>query len=51
MQQNLQSDLSVERNNEVQADADVTKSAPIELTSSLLKLVSGGTTESPHGSW
>ena len=52
MQQNLQSDLSIERNNEVRADADVTTSAPVELTASLLKLVSGGTSlDSPKGTW
>ena len=52
MQQNLQSELSIEHNIEAKADAEVTKSAPIELTASLLKLVSGGTaTQSPYGSW
>ena len=52
MQQNLQSDLSIERNNEVQADAQVSKTAPVELTASLLKLVSGGTTtQLPNGTW
>ena len=42
MQQNLQSELSIERNIEAKADAEGTKSAPIELTASLLKLVAGG---------
>ena len=52
MQQNLQSELSIERNIEAKADAEVTKSAPIELTASLLKLVAGGTaTLSPKGTW
>ena len=52
MQQNLQSELSIERNIEAKADAEGTKSAPIELTASLLKLVAGGTaTQSPNGTW
>ena len=52
MQQNLQSDLSIERNHEVQAEAQVSKTGPVELTVSLLKLVSGGTSaQSPNGTW
>ena len=52
MQQTLQSELSIERNTESKADAEVGKSAPIELTASLLKLVSGGTAvELPRGTW
>ena len=52
MQQNLQSDLSIDHNIEAKADAEVIQSAPTELSASFLKLVSGGTsTESPHGSW
>ena len=51
MQPNLQSDLSIERNTETGATTEVTKSGPVELTASLLKLVSGGTAELPHGTW
>ena len=52
MHQNLQSDLSIDQSIEAKADAEVTQSAPIELTASLLKLVAGGTsTQSPNGTW
>ncbi len=52
MQQTLQSELSIERNIGSKVDAEVGKSAPIELTGSLLKLVSGGSTvELPRGTW
>ena len=51
MQQNLQSDLSIERNTEIEATVEAIKSGPVELTACLLKLVSGGTAELPHGTW
>ncbi|MDE2298840.1 MAG: hypothetical protein KGL99_19210 [Burkholderiales bacterium] len=51
MQQNLQSDTSIERNAEIEATTEVIKSGPVELTASLLKLVAGGTLESPRGTW
>lgn len=51
MQQNLQSDLSIERNTETEATTEVIKSGPIELTASLLKLVAGGTADAPRGTW
>ena len=51
MQQNLQSDLSIERNTESEATTEVIKSGPIELTASLLKFVAGGTLEAPRGTW
>lgn len=52
MQQDLQSDLSIDHNIEAKADVEVAQSAPIELTASFLKLVAGGTsTQSPNGTW
>lgn len=51
MQQNLQSDLSIERNTETEATTEVIKSGPTELTASFLKLVAGGTADAPKGTW